>query len=198
VPKKLFGGMGNYATSLFVAAANSKKLEKVESEVLEIIDNSKKDPEFSEFLKDLPIPRKTRVKYVQDLCVKSGYSDITTNFLSVLAEYSRLRYLEKISQRLLELTRAHKGEVIVTVTTVCPLPAEEDKLLKDTLKEVLPGKTAIIEQKIDPSILGGIIVEFDQKLLDASIKTKALEMEQFLREPGNFDAFVKSEEAKYK
>lgn len=73
--------MGNYATSLFVAAANSKKLEKVESEVLEIIDNSKKDPEFSEFLKDLSIPRKTRVKYVQDLCVKSGYSDITTNFL---------------------------------------------------------------------------------------------------------------------
>lgn len=52
--------------------------------------------------------------------------------------------------------------------------------------------------QIDPSILGGIIVEFDQKLLDASIKTKALEMEQFLREPGNFDAFVKSEEAKYK
>lgn len=40
-------------------------------------------------------------------------------FKAVLAEYSRLRYLEKISQRLLELTRAHKGEVIVTVTTVC-------------------------------------------------------------------------------
>ncbi|KAG1342766.1 putative ATP synthase subunit O, mitochondrial [Cocos nucifera] len=53
---------------------------------------------------------------------------------------------------------AHKGEVKVIVTTVI----------------------------IDPSILGGLVVEFGQKVFDMSIKTRAKQMENFLREPINF------------
>lgn len=43
--------------------------------------------------------------------------------------------------------------------------------------------------QIDPSILGGLVVEFDQKVFDMSIKTRAKQMEKFLREPINFDNF---------
>lgn len=39
--------------------------------------------------------------------------------------------------------------------------------------------------QIDPSILGGIMVEFNQKVLDMSIKTRAQQMERFLRDPVN-------------
>lgn len=196
VPLTLFGGTGNYATALYLAASKANKLDKVESEIRQIVEIAKKNPEFSEFIKDLSIPRKERVKYVEELCSKSGFSDITKNFLVVLADYGRLRYVEKIAGRLFELTRAYKGEVPVTVTTVIPLPPEEDKQLKETLKGILgPGKTAIVEQKIDPNILGGIMVEFDQKLFDMSIRTRAQKFEMFLREPGNFEKFVNSEKA---
>lgn len=43
--------------------------------------------------------------------------------------------------------------------------------------------------QIDPKILGGLVVEFDQKVFDMSIKTRAKQMEKFLREPINFDKF---------
>ncbi|XP_073000188.1 LOW QUALITY PROTEIN: ATP synthase subunit O, mitochondrial-like [Typha latifolia] len=84
-------------------------------------------------------------------------------------------------------TIAHKGEVKVIVTTVIPLPAEEEKELKQTLVDVLgQGKPVLLEQKIDPSILGGLVIEFGQKVFDMSIKTRAKQMEKFLREPVHF------------
>ncbi|CAH1439594.1 unnamed protein product [Lactuca virosa] len=57
------------------------------------------------------------------------------------------------------------------------------------IKEILgKGKKVKLEQKIDPSILGGLVVEFGQKVFDMSIKTRAKQMERFLRDPINFDA----------
>ncbi|GER48639.1 F1-ATP synthase delta subunit [Striga asiatica] len=69
-----------------------------------------------------------------------------------------------------------------------PLPPEEEKELKETLQDILGQGTKVkVEQKIDPSILGGIVVEFGQKVFDMSIKTRAAQMERFLRQPINLD-----------
>merc|ERR1712183_375353 len=93
-----------------------------------------------------------------------------------------------IVKRFMELTMEHKKEVKAIVTTVIPLPPEEEKQLKETLQDIIGhGKTVKLEQKIDPSILGGLVVEFKQKVFDMSIKTRARQMERFLRQPINLD-----------
>ncbi|GLT37068.1 hypothetical protein SLA2020_114050 [Shorea laevis] len=156
VPLVLFGGSGNYASALYLAA----------------------------FAKDLSVPADTRVKAVKEISTQAKFSDVTKNFLVLLAENGRLRFIDSIAKRFAELTMAHKGEVKAIVTTVIPLPPQEEKELKETLQEILgQGKKVQLEQKIDPSILGGITVEFDKKVFDLSIKTRAQQMERFLREP---------------
>ncbi|KAJ0037443.1 hypothetical protein Pint_24015 [Pistacia integerrima] len=187
VPMALFGGTGNYASALFLAAVKANSLEKVETELLDLVEASKRAPTFFQFMKDLAVPADIRVKAINDICAQAKYSETTKNFLVVLAENERLRYVDSIAERFVELTMAHKGEVKVIVTTVIPLPPEEEKDLKETLQDILgKGKKAKVEQKIDPSILGGLVVEFGQKVFDMSIKTRAQQMERFLREPANF------------
>ncbi|PKI35659.1 hypothetical protein CRG98_043930 [Punica granatum] len=138
----------------------------------------------AENVKDLSVPKDVRMKAINAICDEAKLSDITRNFLVVLAENGRLRNLESIAKRFIELTMAHKGEVNVTVTSVIPLPPEEEKELKETLQDIIgKGKKVRIQQKIDPSILGGLVVEFSQKVFDMSIKTRAKQMERFLREP---------------
>ncbi|XP_008787944.2 ATP synthase subunit O, mitochondrial [Phoenix dactylifera] len=189
VPLSLFGGSGNYASALFLAASKANVLDKVESEILDIVEASKKSPLFSQFIKDLSVPRGTRVKAVKEVFSEAGFSDVTNNFLAVLADNGRLRNIERISKRFAELAMAHRGEVKVIVTTVIPLPAEEEKELKQTLQDILgQGKTVKVEQKINPSILGGLVIEFGQKVFDMSIKTRAKQMEKFLREPIDFSS----------
>ncbi|XP_031488037.1 ATP synthase subunit O, mitochondrial [Nymphaea colorata] len=189
VPFALFGGSGNYASALFIAASKANALDKVEAELLDVVAASKKSPIFSQFIKDLSVPGKTRQKAVEVIFSEAGFSNVTKNFLAILAENGRLGSIESIAQKFVELTMAHKGEVKVIVTTVIPLPAEEEKQLKETLQEILgKGKTVRLEQKIDQSILGGLVVEFGQKLFDMSIRTRAKQMEKFLRDPSIFDS----------
>ncbi|KAK9111564.1 hypothetical protein Scep_019083 [Stephania cephalantha] len=189
VPLALFGGSGNYASALYLAAVNANVLEKVEAEILDLVEASKKSPTFSQFTKDLSVPSETRVKAISEISSQAKFSDITKNFLVVLAENGRLRHVDTIAKRFAELSMAHKGEVKAIVTTVIPLPPQEEKELKETLQDIIgQGKKVKLEQKIDPSILGGLVVEFSQKVFDMSIKTRARQMERFLRDPVNFDS----------
>ncbi|PON81314.1 ATPase, OSCP/delta subunit [Trema orientale] len=212
VPLALFGGSGNYASALYLAAVKANALDKVESELIDLSEAIKKSLLFSQFTKDLSVPTEIQVKAINDISAHAKLSDITKNFLRqpsspafvellgvipllwkvfvlymfILAENGRLRYIDTIAERFVELTMAHKGEVKAIVTTVIPLPPAEEKELKDTLQEIIGhGKKVKLEQKIDTSILGGLVVEFGEKVFDMSIKTRALQMERFLREPIN-------------
>ncbi|KAI3984390.1 hypothetical protein MKX01_011344 [Papaver californicum] len=184
VPLALFGGSGNYASALYIAAAKANAVEKVEAELLDLADASARSPVFSQFTQDLSVPRDTRLKAIEAITAEAKFTDITKNFLSVLAHNGRLRHIDTITKRFVELTMAHKGEVSAIVTTVIPLPADEEKQLKETLQEIIgQGKKVKLTQKIDPSILGGLVVEFSQKVFDMSIRTRARQMERFLRDP---------------
>lgn len=187
VPLSLFGGTGNYATALFIAASKANILDKVESEVLDVVEASKRSPKFSQFIKDPTVPREKRVKAINEIFADAGLTTVTKNFLAVLADNGRLKFLERITKRFVELTMEHRGEIRVRVTSVIPLPAAEEKDLAQTLKDILGKENVIIEQKVDPSILGGLVIEFGQKLIDMSIKTRAMQMERFLMEPLDFE-----------
>lgn len=85
MPITLYGGTGNYASALFVAAKRSKVLDQVESEILDLIEASKKSPKFSLFLKDLSVRADTRVKAINEICATAKFSEITKNFLGKIS-----------------------------------------------------------------------------------------------------------------
>ncbi|KAK7323476.1 hypothetical protein VNO77_26950 [Canavalia gladiata] len=184
VPLALFGGSGNYASALYIAAVKAKAMEKVESELLQFAESVKNSAKVSQFISDISVAKDVRVNFIQEICGEAKFSDITKNFLAIVAENGRLKYIHNIAKRFGELAMAYKGEVKATVTTVVPLPPEEEKAVKDTLQEIIGSGAKInLEQKIDPSILGGLVLEFSQKVFDMSIKTRAQQMERMLREP---------------
>ncbi|XP_023525826.1 ATP synthase subunit O, mitochondrial-like isoform X2 [Cucurbita pepo subsp. pepo] len=188
MPLALFGGSGNYASALYIAAVKANSLDKVESELFNLVEAIKKSPTFAQFTMDLSVPAETRVKAIDEISAEAKFSEVVKNFLVVLAENGRLRYIDSIAKRFLELTMAHKGEVKAAVTTVIPIPPQEENELKETLQDIIgQGKKVKLEQKIDPSILGGLIVEFDEKVFDMSIKTRARQLERFLRQPVSLD-----------
>ncbi|KAG2334178.1 hypothetical protein Bca52824_005358 [Brassica carinata] len=182
VPVALVGESGNFASWLYIAAVKMNSLEKIESDLSELVEAMKTSPTFSQFTKDPSVPRETRLAAIVDVCDKAKFAEPTKNFLFVYFRTALLAENGKLKN--LDLTTAHRGDVKVLVTTVMPLPPAEEKELKETLQEIIgQGKKVTVEQKIDPSIYGGLIVEFQQKVLDMSIRTRAQQMERLLREP---------------
>nr|AFK39322.1 unknown [Medicago truncatula] len=186
VPIAMFGGSGNYASALYIAAVKANAVEKVDSELLQFVEMVKGSKITSQFIKDISVKKDVRLKTIEDIASKAKFSETTKNFLALLAVNGRLKHVELIAKRFAELAMAYKGEVKAIVTTVFPLPAEEENALKQTVHEMLgSGAKVKLEQKIDPSILGGIVLEFSQKVFDMSIRTRAQQMERILREPIN-------------
>ncbi|KAE8697746.1 F-box/WD repeat-containing protein 4 [Hibiscus syriacus] len=222
VPLALFGGSGNYASALYLASVKGNALDKVESELLDLVQASKKSQLFSIHQGSLLV---FFMAFHQEFVLCMLACATAALVFLILAENGRLRHIESIAKRFVELTMAHRGEVKAIVTSVIPdvgdikclpasirlhpsvkgmklevvlfsfdasflyqpLPPQEEKELKETLQEIIgQGKQVKLEQKINPSILGGLVVEFGQKVFDMSIKTRAQQMERFLREPINF------------
>lgn len=83
MPIKLWGGSGNYATALYIAAAKTNAVEKVESELIDFVDAANRSPIFSQFMKDLSVPADIRVKAMTDISAQAKLSDVTKNFIGI-------------------------------------------------------------------------------------------------------------------
>ena len=78
---------GKYAVSLYVTAVRANALEPIYEELTELLKASEKSPTFREFLKDMSVSNKNKVKAVQSLLGELGFSDITTNFLGNILSF---------------------------------------------------------------------------------------------------------------
>ncbi|KAG5565189.1 hypothetical protein RHGRI_001178 [Rhododendron griersonianum] len=83
VPLTMYVVSGNYATALYIAAAKANALEKVESELLDVVEASNKSTTFSMFMKDLSVPADTRIKAITEICDEAKFSDLTRNFFGM-------------------------------------------------------------------------------------------------------------------
>lgn len=90
VPIAMFGGSGNYASALYLAAARANALDKVEAELFDLVEGTKKSPMFSQFTKDLSVPKDVRIKAINDICAHAKFTDITKNFLGTFLRLSLL------------------------------------------------------------------------------------------------------------
>lgn len=81
MPLALFGGSGNYASALYIAAVKANSLDKVESELFNLVEAIKKSPTFAQFTMDLSVPAETRVKAIDEISAEAKFSEVVKNFL---------------------------------------------------------------------------------------------------------------------
>ncbi|KAF7151067.1 hypothetical protein RHSIM_Rhsim02G0189700 [Rhododendron simsii] len=74
-----------FASTLYLSAVKANAPEKVESELLDLVEASKRSPSFAQFMKDLTVPKVTRIKALTEICADAKLSDVTRNFLCVVA-----------------------------------------------------------------------------------------------------------------
>lgn len=95
------------------------------------------------------------------------------NFLSIVAENGRLKLLRRMVNMFLAVMVAHRNEALCEVITAKPLDSSTRTSLMDALnKFVKGGKKIQLTEKVDPSIIGGMIVGVEDKHIDMSIARK--------------------------
>ncbi|WVQ83061.1 ATP synthase F1, delta subunit [Cryptococcus sp. DSM 104549] len=174
-PIQLNSLTGTYATSTYLAALKKspKDLESLAKDVEAFDKQIKDDAKIASFIQNPTLSASERATVLSSI-VPSSASPILSNLLSVLSENGRLSAAPKVFADFHSLMAAYRGELEVVVTSAEALDSKTlsrlDKALKST--EVAKGKTLKVVNKVNPSVLGGLLVDFGDKTIDLSASSR--------------------------
>jgi F-type H+-transporting ATPase subunit delta len=126
----------------------------------------------------------TQIKALSPILDAAGVTGVAANFVKLVATKRRLFILPAIIEAYGKLHDVAKGVVRADVTVAAPLASHHESALSDALAGVTSGKTIDLEVKVDPAIIGGLVVKIGSRMLDASLKTKLNSIRTRMKEVG--------------
>ena len=109
-----------------------------------------------------------------------GSEGTVRDFICLVTDKNRINHFGKITDTFNELYYEHNNICRMTVVTSVPLKAEtKEKLLKKL--EDKSGKTIMLTEKVDPSIIGGIVLKIGDTQIDGSVKGRLDEIASMLK-----------------
>ncbi|XP_016999165.1 ATP synthase subunit O, mitochondrial [Drosophila takahashii] len=172
-PVQVFGLEGRYATALYSAASKLSQLDQVEKDLTALQATIRGDKKLREYVTSPIINKKVMATALKEASEKLRFAPATANLLGLLADNGRLKKLDTVINAYKTIMAAHRGEVVCEVVTAKPLDSSQSKQLEGALKSFLKGNESLkITSRVDPSIIGGLIVSIGDKYVDMSIATK--------------------------
>ena len=165
------GLAGRYATALFDLATERKAVDAVSADLGAFRRAIGGAPELARLVKSPVFSRDDQSKALKPVLEKLGASALTIQFLLLLAAKRRLFAIEGIIVGFERLVARSRGETEAEVTSARPLEDGELAELKNTLKAKL-GREPRLNTKVDPSLLGGLVVKVGSRMIDTSLRTK--------------------------
>jgi F-type H+-transporting ATPase subunit delta len=157
-----------YARSMLELGNERKQADKLGKEFLALREILDENPSFGAFLADPGIGATERTAALEKI-FRDRVSPLLMNFLLVLNNKGRLRLLKQIAEAYAALLDEQNGKVEVDVTVAKKLGREQLAEVKERVGEAL-GKDAVVHQYVDPDIIGGLVLRFEDRLIDASVK----------------------------
>lgn len=167
-----------YAQALFDVAIESDKLDKFEEELQYINGIFQQHPELNKLYKTPRIDSQDKKEIIAQV-FKDGISQEVMNFLKILLDKGRASNFEDIVKDYRRLANAHNNILEAVAITAIPMPDVEKLALENKLSN-LTGKVVKLENKIDNSILGGILVRIGDKVIDGTIQSRLDELQENL------------------
>ena len=162
---------GRYATALFGLARDEKQIDAVTRSLGTLEKAVAESPDLRTLAMSPAISRAEAGKAIRALTPVLDVDPLTGRFLAVLADNGRLRELKDVARTFRRLASDLRGETTAEVTSARALDDDQVATLKTNLKARL-GRDVAIDAKVDPDILGGIVIRHGSQMIDASIRTK--------------------------
>ena len=162
---------GRYATALFELARDERQLDAVSASLANLKASIEQSDELRRLIASPMIGRDEARKAVAAAVPAMGLDPLTGNFLGVLAQNRRLGQVDAVIRAFRQLLARHRNEATADVISAHPLSDDQVDALKAKLKQQT-GRNVSIDLKVDPAILGGLIVKVGSRQVDGSIRTK--------------------------
>ncbi|WAL60139.1 ATP synthase F1 subunit delta [Thermocoleostomius sinensis] len=158
-----------YAQALMSLARDNDLVDRISEDVTSLLSLMSESDDLRACLIN-PIFKAEDKKAVLNQVVREQLHPFTYNFLMILIDRGRIIFLEPICKQFQELVRQLKQTVLAEVTSAIPLSDEQQESIRQKVKGMAQAQQVELDTKIDPDLLGGVIIKVGSKIIDASLR----------------------------
>lgn len=165
------GLAGRYAAAVFELAQEEKSVEALEKDFAALKTMIRDSADLARLVRAPIFSREEQKKGMAAVLHRMEAAPLTRRFVLTLASKRRLFAFTDIIRAFEALVAKQRGEVNADVTSARPLSDAETAELKRILKAKL-GRDARLDARVDPALLGGLVVKVGSRMIDSSLRTK--------------------------
>ena len=179
----LAGASGRYASALFDLAKEAGALDATEAELDALNALIAGDADLDRVVSSPAYGRDEQGRVMNAILAKTGASDLTRKFVGLMAAKGRLKLLPAAVEGYKTLLAQDRGIVEAEVVSAVPLnDARQAELVRSL--EASEGRKVSLKTRVDPSLLGGLVVKIGSKMIDASLRAKLSRLQLAMKEVG--------------
>ena len=177
------GVAGRYATALFELARDEKSVDSVKADLDSFDALIAESADLARLVRSPVFTADAQLKALSAVLDRAGIGGTTAKFLKVLTANRRLFTVRDVIRGFRTLVARFKGEATAEVTVAEQLSEKNLEALKGALKTVT-GKDVDLKVKVDPAIIGGLVVKVGSRMVDSSLRTKLNAIKHAMKEAG--------------
>src|SRR3981189_834811 len=172
---------GRYATALFELALDNKAVDAVKADLATFDRLIAENPDLARLVRSPVFSAEQQAGALGAVLEKIGIGGLTAQFLKVVASNRRLFAVRDMIRAYRAMVARHHGELTAYVTVAEPLSDAHRAAIKGTLNGVT-AKDVGLDVKVDPAIIGGLVVKLGSRMVDSSLRTKLNSIKHAMKE----------------
>jgi F-type H+-transporting ATPase subunit delta len=178
------GMAGRYARALFELALEAKAVDAVKADLENFESAVAQSDDLRRLVRSPVFSANEQTRALGAVLKSVGTGGLTANFLLVVTSNRRLFAIGQIIRAFRALVARWKGEISAEVTVAEQLSSAHLETLKGVLKSVTGGQAIDLSVKVDPAIIGGLVVKLGSRMVDSSLRTKLNAIKLAMKEAG--------------
>jgi F-type H+-transporting ATPase subunit delta len=172
---------GRYATALFDLAREANAIDAVKSDLDRFDALVAGSADLTRLVRSPVFSEEEQLRALSAVLEQAGIGGLAANFLKLVTSNRRLFAVRDMIKAFRALVAQHKGEATAEVIVAEQLKDEHVQALRAALKSV-SGKDVDLDVKVDPAILGGLVVKLGSRMVDTSLRTKLNAIKHAMKE----------------
>lgn len=172
---------GRYATALFELAGEADAIDAVKADLERFDAVIAENPDLNRLVRSPVFSTEEQLRALSSVLERAAIGGIAAKFLKLVTSNRRLFAVRDMIKAYRKLAALYKGQATAEVTVAETLKDEHVEALRSALKAV-SGKNVDLDIKIDPAIIGGLVVKLGSRMIDTSLRTKLNAIKHAMKE----------------
>jgi F-type H+-transporting ATPase subunit delta len=178
------GVAGRYASALFSLAQDERQADSVADALTRFDALITESPDLQRVVRSPVFSAADQLKALDAILAQAQISGVAANFVRLVTTKRRLYFIREMIADYRKLYDKSRGVTRAEVTSAAALSDANVASLKESLRTASGGREVDLDMKVDPSIIGGLIVKLGSRMVDGSLKTKLNAIRLAMKEVG--------------